>query len=230
MLWLLTVHLLGCFPRLHPLTQPSQCAHWHRQPDMQIYSSHWCFPEKKKKAQRCGSVALLRHRAASNLLWFTVYYSPVLRKSPCLPKTQVSNIRLGGQYRPTKTPVQPTFSFIVSEWMWIMSRQWATRTFFCHFTNVFICSDRCLSFTTTAFLFHVQRLIPTVEITLLFLVLNAIKCLVKLLYTDRRGRFAGSAHLTSKWAVCGSQVWYLRPKRTPTHFSKAQNFNYNLQI
>lgn len=41
--------LTGLLPRLHPLTQPSQCAHWHRRPDMQIYSSHWCFPEKKKK-------------------------------------------------------------------------------------------------------------------------------------------------------------------------------------
>lgn len=52
MLCLLTVHLLGCFPRLHPLTQPSQCAHWHRRPDMQIHSPHWCFPEKRKKKKK----------------------------------------------------------------------------------------------------------------------------------------------------------------------------------
>lgn len=50
-LWLLTVHLLGCFPQLHPLTQPSQCAHWHRRPDMQIHCPHWCFPEKSSRVR-----------------------------------------------------------------------------------------------------------------------------------------------------------------------------------
>lgn len=40
MLWPLTVHLLGCSSQLHPLAQPSQCAHWHRRPDMQIQPSH----------------------------------------------------------------------------------------------------------------------------------------------------------------------------------------------
>lgn len=69
MLRLLTVHSLGCFPRLHPLTQPSQCAHWHRRPDMQIQRPHWCFPEKKRGGDTPGFFFQLLYCAIVCCFW-----------------------------------------------------------------------------------------------------------------------------------------------------------------
>lgn len=49
--------------QLHPQAQPSERAHWHRRPDMQIYFPHWCFIKtlRKHKWSRCSVIVWWFH-------------------------------------------------------------------------------------------------------------------------------------------------------------------------